>query len=93
MKFKGAGSISHETIYRFLYQNKANKGRLYKHLRHKNEKYHRRSNTYQQRGIIIDRVMIERRPKIVEKKKRVGDLEIDTVVGKDHIGALVTAVD
>jgi IS30 family transposase len=37
--------------------------------------------------------MIDTRPKIVEKKKRIGDLEIDTVIGKDHIGALVTAVD
>jgi IS30 family transposase len=42
--------------------------------------------------MIIDRVMIEKRPRIVEKKKRIGDLEIDTVIGKDHIGALVTVV-
>ena len=37
--------------------------------------------------------MIDKRPKIVEKKKRIGDLEIDTVIGKDHKGALVTVVD
>jgi len=37
--------------------------------------------------------MIDKRPKVVEKKRRIGDLEIDTVIGKDHIGALVTAVD
>ncbi len=37
--------------------------------------------------------MIDARPKIVEKKSRIGDLEIDTVVGKNHIGALVTVVD
>ena len=93
MKRDGIGSISHETIYQFIYRNKANKGRLYKYLRHKNKKYHKRCNDYQSRGTIIDRVMIEKRPKIVEKKKRIGDLEIDTVIGKDHIGALVTAVD
>jgi len=93
MRYEGVGSISHETIYQFIYRNKASKGRLYKYLRHKNKKYHKRSHTYQQRGTIIDRVMIEKRPKIVEKKKRIGDLEIDTVIGKDHIGALVTAVD
>jgi len=93
MKYEGVGSISHETIYQFIYRNKANRGRLYKYLRHRNKKYHKRCNYYQRRGIIIDRVMIEKRPKIVEKKKRIGDLEIDTVIGKDHIGALVTAVD
>jgi len=93
MQLEKIGRISHETIYRFIYSNKANKGRLYKYLRHKNKKYHNRSNTYQRRGIIIDRVMIDKRPKIVEKKKRIGDLEIDTVIGKDHRGVLVTAVD
>jgi len=93
MKHDGIGTISHETIYQFIYRNKACKGRLYKHLRHKNKKYHKRSNDYKPRGIILDRVMIEKRPKIVEKKKRIGDLEIDTVIGKDHIGALVTVVD
>jgi len=29
----------------------------------------------------------------VKKKNRIGDLEIDTVIGKDHKGALVTVVD
>jgi len=93
MKYEGIGSISYETIYQFIYKNKANKGRLYKYLRHKNKKYHKRYNNYQCRGMIIDRKMIDTRPKIVEKKKRIGDFEIDTVIGKDHIGALVTAVD
>ncbi len=37
--------------------------------------------------------MIDKRPKVVEKKNRIGDLEIDTVVGKDHKGFLVTVVD
>jgi len=86
-------TISHETIYRFIYANKARGGRLYKHLRHKNKKYHYRNHIYQKRGIIKDRKMIDTRPKIVEKKRRIGDLEIDTVIGKEHIGALVTVVD
>jgi transposase, IS30 family len=86
-------SISHESIYQFIYANKSTGGKLYKHLRHKNRRYHKRSNVYQRRGTIIDRVMIDQRPKIVEKKNRIGDLEIDTVIGKDHIGALVTVVD
>lgn len=93
MKLDTGVSVVHETIYRYIYSNKANGGKLYKSLRHKNKKYHHRSNDYRSRGTIIDRVMIDKRPKIVEKKSRIGDWEIDTVVGKDHKGFLVTVVD
>jgi IS30 family transposase len=93
MKRDKGFSICHETIYRYIYYNKLRGGRLYKYLRHKNKKYHSRSNKYQRRGIIIDRVSIDKRPKIVDKKKRIGDFEIDTVIGLNHIGALVTVVD
>jgi len=93
MKRDKGFSICHETIYRYIYYNKLRGGRLYKHLRHKNKKYHSRSNKYQRRGIIIDRVSIDKRPKIVEKKNRIGDFEIDTVIGLNHVGALVTVVD
>jgi IS30 family transposase len=46
-------SIVHETIYRYIYTNKKNGGKLYKYLRHKNKKYHNRSNNYMA-GTIID---------------------------------------
>lgn len=93
MKIDIGITVVHETIYRYIYANKANGGRLYKLLRHKNKKYHKRSNIYKARGTLIDRVMIAKRPKVVEKKSRIGDLEIDTVIGKNHVGALVTVVD
>ena len=32
-------------------------------------------------------------PDIVEEKDRVGDWEIDTIIGKNHIGAIVSLVD
>ncbi len=93
MKLDNGFCVCHETIYRYIYYNKSRGGRLYKYLRHKNKKYHNRNNSYQRRGIIIDRVSIDKRPKIVEKKNRIGDFEIDTVIGRHHIGALVTVVD
>ena len=93
MKLDTGVSVVHETIYRYIYANKKNGGKLYTYLRHKNKKYHKRSNDYMARGTIIDRIMIDQRPKIVEKKSRIGDWEIDTVVGKDHKGFLVTVVD
>ena len=93
MKLDTGIYVVHETIYRYIYTNKLNGGKLYTYLRHRNKKYHHRSNEYKARGTIIERVMIDKRPKIVEKKNRIGDLEIDTVVGKDHKGFLVTVVD
>ena len=93
MKRDKGFTVCHETIYRYIYYNKLRGGRLYKHLRHKNKKYHNRSNNYQSRGIIIDRISIDKRPKVVDKKNRIGDFEIDTVIGLNHIGALVTIVD
>jgi len=93
MKLKKLPWVSHETIYQYIYKNKYHGGKLYLKLRYKNKKYHKRGNEYNSRGVIKNRVSIEQRPKIVEHKKRVGDFEIDTVIGKNHIGALVTIVD
>jgi IS30 family transposase len=93
MKIDKGLSIHHETIYRFIYTNKASNGRLYLHLRHKNKKYHKRSQEYQRRGTIKNRICISKRPKVADNKKRIGDWEIDTVIGANHQGALVTIVD
>ena len=89
---KGWG-ISHETIYRYIYRNKANGGRLYQRLRHRNHKYHHRAYVKKPRGKIPQRVGIEHRPAIVESKQRVGDWESDTVIGKGHQGVLLAIVD
>ena len=86
-------SISHETIYRYIYKNQSNGGRLYKYLRHQNKKYTNRSSQYKTRGQIKNRVNISKRPKIIETKTRFGDFEVDTIIGKDHKGAIVTLVD
>jgi len=93
MKREGRKGVSYESIYRYIYANKARGGKLYRHLRHKNRKYHRRGRSYNSRGILKNRTMIGHRPKVVEHKQRIGDWEIDTVIGKQHKGALVTVVD
>ena len=87
----GFSSISHETIYQYIYRR--GNETLHQYLRHKNKKYTKRSAAKRSRGQIKDKRSIEERPEIVDKKIRVGDWEIDTVIGKDHIGALVTIVD
>ena len=45
------------------------------------------------RGLLVDRTDIDQRPAIVEEKNRIGDLEIDLVIGKNHKGALITIND
>jgi len=87
-------TVSHERIYQYVWQDKARNGMLYKHLRIGGTKQRRkRRNSRDMRGTIKNRVGIQERPKIVERKIRIGDWEGDTVVGKNHQGALVTLVD
>jgi len=81
-------NISHETVYRYIYANQKSGGKLYKYLRHKNKKYGNRSSEYKTRGQIKNRINIDKRPKIVDKKARFGDFEVDTIIGKDHKGVI-----
>ncbi|MDO8454899.1 MAG: IS30 family transposase [Sulfurimonas sp.] len=90
MKVDELKSLSHETIYQYIYHNQRSGGKLYKYLRHKNKKYTKRSAEYRSRGQIKNRISIEKRPKIVETKERVGDWEIDLIIGKHHHQAIVT---
>ena len=39
---------------------------------------------------IPDRVSIDKRPAVVERRSRLGDWELDTIIGKGHKGALVS---
>ena len=85
--------VSHETIYEYIWEDKKSGGDLYKHLRHHGKKYNKRAGKNAGRGLIPNRVDIEERPAIVEEKKRTGDWEGDTIIGKDHVGAIVSLVD
>jgi len=85
--------ISHECIYLYVWQDKRTGGDLYTHLRRQGKKYDKRRNGKSTRGQIKNRISIDDRPKIVDAKSRIGDWEIDTVIGKGHSGALVTIVE
>lgn len=83
-------TVSTERIYQHIWQDKKQGGTLYKHLRHKGKRYRKRGHLKDHRGLITNRIDIEQRPAIVEEKNRLGDLEIDTVIGKNHKGVLLT---
>jgi len=85
--------ISHETVYQHILKDKKNGGNLYTHLRRSGKKYKKRCGAKDTRGSIKNRTPISERPPEMEKKERLGDWEGDTVIGKNHKGALVTLVD
>ncbi len=66
---------------------------LYKHLRHQHKKYRKRYGSPARNGPIKNRVFIDERPKIVDEKTRLGDWEIDTIVGKNRKQAIITLVE
>ena len=86
-------SVHHETIYRLIYADKQNGGTLYEHLRVISKPYRKRYGSYDRRGKIRNRVSIEERPAVVERRNRIGDWEGDTVIGKGRKGALLTLVE
>lgn len=92
-KKEGIECVSIERIYQFVWEDKKKGGELYKHLRTQGKKYRQRGASKDKRGQIVGRIGIEHRPIEVDKKERIGDFEIDLVIGKDHKGALVTSND
>jgi IS30 family transposase len=92
-KRQGQLMVSHERIYQHIWEDKRVGGSLYEHLRSQGKKYRKRGSSKDKRGMIKNRIDIEMRPTIVEEKVRVGDLEIDTMIGKNHQGAIVTIND
>lgn len=93
LKKEGANDISHERIYQFLLSDKKAGGTLHTHLRHGRKKRKKRYGAKDRRGQIKNRVSIDERPKIVDKKQRIGDWEGDTIIGKQQQKAIVTLVD
>ena len=89
----GITAVSHETIYQYIWADKKKGGTLYKELRHRGKKYNKRAKATAGRGCIPNRVDIDERPAIVEEKTRLGDWELDTIIGTGQSGAIVSMVD
>ncbi|MCD2449747.1 IS30 family transposase [Methylicorpusculum oleiharenae] len=84
--------LNHERIYQHIWTDKRAGGDLYKHLRQAHKKRRKKYGSKDKRGQIVGRVGIAERPAIVDEKSRVGDWEIDTVIGKNHVEAGVKYV-
>ena len=89
LKKNNLPSISHTWIYQYIEEDYLQFGTLYKHLRHGT--YKPRNQEYQ--GKIPNRTSIEERPDIVDERTRLGDYEVDLIVGKKNKGAILSIVD
>lgn len=83
-------AISHERIYLHIYADKREGGTLYLHLRCRKQRRKRYGGGRLRRGQIAHRVCISERPPVVAERSRLGDWEVDTIVGKGHQQAVVS---
>lgn len=85
--------ICQETIYQWIYKDRPD---LKQYLRSQKGKYRRRhgsNNRKRMRETEDQKRRIDTRPQIVERRKRIGDWEGDTVVGKEKTERILTHVE
>lgn len=90
LMLEGIFQISHETIYKYIRQNKESGGKLYKYLRRK-RKYRKKYGSLN-RHKLSNRVSIDKRPEIVDQKCRIGDWEIDTIIPSSYNGPVLLSI-
>ncbi len=93
LKKVNVADISYVRIYQFIEQDKQQNGDLYTHLRFHHIEHRRTKYGCKSKGRIKGRTSISKRDKIVDDKSRVGDWEIDTIVGAGKKGAITTVVE
>ena len=93
LKIRDGLKISHVRIYQYIREDKLNGGDLHTHLRFYHTLKRRAQYGAKHKGKIKERVSISQRPRIVDEKTRLGDFEIDTIIGTNRKGAITTAVD
>ena len=81
--------VSHEWIYQYVLDDQRAGGELHSHLRCQ-KKRRKRYGSYDRRGKLPNRVSIDERPDVVDQRQRIGDWEVDTILGKGRRQAVVT---
>ncbi|MCB9963737.1 MAG: IS30 family transposase [Rhodospirillales bacterium] len=85
--------ISPERIYQHIRADRKAGGALYKNLRHGGKRYKRRVGRTAGAWLIPNRVDIDHRPAVVDEKSRIGDWELDTVIGARQEGVIASMVE
>lgn len=87
------GRVSYSTIYRFIYRDAEEWGKLFRKLRSQRKRRKSRVKRSTTNQCSVQKSSIHSRPAIVEERSRLGDYERDTMRGKDHNPVLLTIVD
>jgi IS30 family transposase len=90
-KLNNLPMVSHERIYQLVRLDKKEGGSLWTHMRHRLK--HRKRPVGGKKVIIKNKVSIEIRPVIVDAQERCGDWEIDTIIGENGKGAILTITE
>jgi transposase, IS30 family len=81
-EIKSQVTVSHETIYQFIYQKEQKKLKLFELLTRQHRKRHlmkgRKTN---KKGMIPNRVFIDQRPAIINLRQQIGHWETDLMEG------------
>jgi len=85
-------SISHETIYRYIWADKHAGGTLYQHLRGARKQRRKRYGRYDSRGRLAGKRPITARPAAVETRRALGHWEGDTMLGASQAGPCVLSL-
>jgi transposase, IS30 family len=93
LRLRSPFSVSHETIYRYIYDDMRHGGSLYSHLRIVTKCHRKRYRSRDSRGILPGKRHISQRPAEVEARLRFGHWEGDTVIGHGSRHCLLTLVE
>lgn len=85
--------ISHQWIYKMIWDDKRRRGKLCIHLRSKGKRYKKRVERDYIPGQPANKRDISERPEIVDQRIRFGDFEVDSIIGKHRSKSLVTIND
>jgi len=85
--------VSHETLYRHIYWDRAAGGSVWQSLRCQKKRRKRYGSGRDRRGQIPNRRPMSARPAVVETRSRIGHWEGDTVIGAGHKQAIVSLVE
>ena len=89
LRRRGELTISHETIYRYIWADKQAGGTLYQHLRGARKQRRKRYGRYDSRGRLAGKRWITERPPSVATRTELGHWEADTMLGASQAGPCV----
>lgn len=93
LKQKRLLHISHETIYRYVWNDMLRGGSLHRFLRGARKQRRKRYGAYDSRGRLAGKRHISERPAAAENRSRIGHLEGDTMIGGADKHCVLTMVD